>query len=58
MGCLAFLFNFKGKPSLILPKAFCCQLSPKYKKFMQKLEGAENHMQHLLICFFITSTPI
>jgi hypothetical protein len=24
---------------------------------LQKLEGAENHMQHLLICFFITSAP-
>jgi hypothetical protein len=58
MGCLAFFFNFKGTPSWILPKAFCRQLSPKYLFFLQKLEGAEIHMQHLLICFFITSAPI
>jgi trehalose-6-phosphatase len=58
MGCCAFLFYFKGTPSWILPKAFCRQLSPKCYNFMQKLEGAANHMQHLSICFFITSAPI
>jgi hypothetical protein len=57
-GVLGIFFYFKGTPSWILPKAFCRQLSPKYKNFMQKLEGAANHMQHLLICFFITSAPI
>jgi hypothetical protein len=43
MGCWVFLFQFKGTPSWILPKAFCHQLGPKYSNFMQKLEGAENH---------------
>jgi hypothetical protein len=55
---LGIFFYFKGTPSWILPKAFCRQLSPKYKYFMQKFEGAANHMQHLLICFFIISAPI
>jgi hypothetical protein len=58
MGCWAFFLNFKGTPSWILPKAFCRQLSPKYENFIQKLEGAAYHMQHLLICFFIISAPI
>jgi hypothetical protein len=43
--------NFKGSPSWILLKVFCCQLSPKYKNFMKKLEGAADHMQHILISF-------
>jgi hypothetical protein len=58
MVCWTFLFNFKGTPSWILPKAFCRQFSPKYYNFMQILEGAANQMQHLLNCFFITSASI
>jgi hypothetical protein len=51
-------FNFKATPSWILPKAFCRQLSPKDKNVLQILEGATNHMQHLVICFFITLAPV
>jgi hypothetical protein len=50
--------DIKEIPSWILLKAFCRQLSPKYKNFMQILEGAANHMQHLLFSFFITSELI
>jgi hypothetical protein len=28
------------------------------KNVMQILEGATNHMQHLLICFLTTTAPI
>jgi hypothetical protein len=54
MGCWAFFFNFKGTPSWILPKAFC-RLKPKILKFYAKIEGAENHMQHLLLFYNIST---
>jgi hypothetical protein len=55
MGCWAFLFILRNA---ILDLAKSHSPSPKYQNFMQILEGAANHKQHLLICFYITSAPI
>jgi hypothetical protein len=46
MGCWAFIFILKGHYLGFFQKPFAAS------------EGAANHMQHLLICFFIISAPI
>jgi hypothetical protein len=59
MGSWAFLFYFKWTPSWILPKAFCRQLSPKYKNFMQKLVGAaKSHAAPFNLLFLYISTKL
>jgi hypothetical protein len=59
MGCWAFLFYFKGTPSWILPKAFCCQLSPKYYNFMQKMRRCcKSHAAPFNLFFHNISTNL
>jgi hypothetical protein len=59
MGCWAFfLFYLKGHHLGFCQKPFATSQAQNIKILYKKLEGAANHMQHLLICLFITSAPI
>ncbi len=58
-GAGQFFLNFKGKPSWILPKAFCRQLSPKYYNFMQKIRRCcKSHAAHFNLLFHNNSTNL
>jgi hypothetical protein len=56
---LGIFLNFKGTPSSILPKAFCRQLSPKYKNFMQKITRCcKSHAAPFNLLFLSVSTNL